>query len=78
MYELLNTINDPADLRKLDRRQLPQLAAELREPPLQLAIERVRALDRLVRGKHHVAGARRAFILQGERRAEIADVALRR
>ena len=31
MYELLNTINDPADLRKLDRRQLPQLAAELRE-----------------------------------------------
>jgi len=30
MYELLNTINDPADLRKLDRRDLPQLAAELR------------------------------------------------
>lgn len=30
MYELLNTINDPADLRKLDRRELPQLAAELR------------------------------------------------
>jgi len=30
MSELLNTINDPADLRKLDRRDLPQLAAELR------------------------------------------------
>jgi 1-deoxy-D-xylulose-5-phosphate synthase len=30
MYELLNTINDPADLRKLDRRELPRLAAELR------------------------------------------------
>ena len=30
MYELLNGINDPADLRKLDRRDLPRLAAELR------------------------------------------------
>ena len=30
MYELLNTINEPADLRKLDRRDLPQLAKELR------------------------------------------------
>ena len=30
MYELLKTINDPADLRRLDRRELPQLAAELR------------------------------------------------
>jgi len=30
MYELLNTINDPADLRKLERRQLKQLADELR------------------------------------------------
>ena len=30
MYELLNTINDPADLRKLDRRDLLRLAAELR------------------------------------------------
>jgi 1-deoxy-D-xylulose-5-phosphate synthase len=30
MYELLNSINDPADLRKLDRRQLGQLADELR------------------------------------------------
>jgi 1-deoxy-D-xylulose-5-phosphate synthase len=30
MYELLETINDPADLRKLDRRQLLQLADELR------------------------------------------------
>jgi 1-deoxy-D-xylulose-5-phosphate synthase len=30
MYELLTTINDPADLRKLERRQLPQLADELR------------------------------------------------
>jgi len=30
MYELLKTINDPADLRNLDRRQLPQLAEELR------------------------------------------------
>ncbi len=30
MYELLNTINDPADLRKLDRKQLVRLAEELR------------------------------------------------
>jgi 1-deoxy-D-xylulose-5-phosphate synthase len=29
-YELLETINDPADLRRLDRRQLGQLADELR------------------------------------------------
>jgi 1-deoxy-D-xylulose-5-phosphate synthase len=28
---LLDTINDPAELRKLDRKQLPQLAQELRE-----------------------------------------------
>ena len=31
MYELLETINDPAQLRKLERKQLPQLAIELRE-----------------------------------------------
>jgi 1-deoxy-D-xylulose-5-phosphate synthase len=30
MYELLRTIDSPADLRKLDRRQLQQLAEELR------------------------------------------------
>ena len=30
MYELLKTIDDPAALRKLDRRQLPQLVEELR------------------------------------------------
>ncbi|MEW5862309.1 MAG: 1-deoxy-D-xylulose-5-phosphate synthase [Pseudomonadota bacterium] len=30
MYELLRTVNDPADLRRLDRRQLRQLADELR------------------------------------------------
>jgi len=30
VYELLNTINDPADLRRLDRRQLGELADELR------------------------------------------------
>ena len=30
MYELLKTINDPAELRKLERRQLHQLAGELR------------------------------------------------
>ena len=30
MYELLKTVNDPAELRALDRRQLPQLADELR------------------------------------------------
>jgi len=30
MYELLKTINDPTDLRMLNRRQLPQLADELR------------------------------------------------
>jgi 1-deoxy-D-xylulose-5-phosphate synthase len=29
-YDLLNTINDPADLRRLDRRQLGELADELR------------------------------------------------
>ncbi|WP_287462024.1 1-deoxy-D-xylulose-5-phosphate synthase N-terminal domain-containing protein, partial [Accumulibacter sp.] len=29
-YPLLDTISDPAQLRKLDRRQLPQLADELR------------------------------------------------
>jgi 1-deoxy-D-xylulose-5-phosphate synthase len=31
MYSLLNTINLPDDLRKLERKQLPQLADELRE-----------------------------------------------
>ncbi len=31
MYTLLNTINSPADLRNLERQQLPQLAMELRE-----------------------------------------------
>ena len=30
MYDLLNTINDPADLRRLDRQQLGKLADELR------------------------------------------------
>ena len=30
MFELLKTVNDPAELRRLDRRQLPQLADELR------------------------------------------------
>ena len=29
-YPLLETINDPADLRRLDRKQLPALAEELR------------------------------------------------
>ena len=31
MYPLLNTINSPADLRQLERKQLPQLADELRQ-----------------------------------------------
>ncbi|MBI3903073.1 MAG: 1-deoxy-D-xylulose-5-phosphate synthase [Nitrosomonadales bacterium] len=31
MYSLLNTINFPDDLRDLERKQLPQLAAELRQ-----------------------------------------------
>jgi 1-deoxy-D-xylulose-5-phosphate synthase len=31
MFKLLETINSPDDLRKLEREQLPQLAAELRE-----------------------------------------------
>ncbi|HTN93789.1 MAG TPA: 1-deoxy-D-xylulose-5-phosphate synthase [Gallionella sp.] len=31
MYELLNTVDTPDDLRKLEREQLPQLASELRE-----------------------------------------------
>ncbi|MFN0041460.1 MAG: 1-deoxy-D-xylulose-5-phosphate synthase [Burkholderiales bacterium] len=31
MYELLEKINSPADLRALDRRQLPEVARELRE-----------------------------------------------
>ena len=31
MYSLLETIDDPQDLRELDRAQLPQLAQELRE-----------------------------------------------
>ena len=30
MYELLKTVNDPADLRKLERKELHQLAEELR------------------------------------------------
>jgi 1-deoxy-D-xylulose-5-phosphate synthase len=30
MYELLKTVNDPAELRQLDRKQLPLLAEELR------------------------------------------------
>jgi 1-deoxy-D-xylulose-5-phosphate synthase len=31
MYELLNTIQSPADLRALERKQLPELARQLRE-----------------------------------------------
>src|SRR6059058_1229656 len=31
MYDLLQTINNPADLRALDRKQLQQVAVELRE-----------------------------------------------
>ena len=31
MSPILDTINTPDDVRKLDRRQLPQLAAEIRE-----------------------------------------------
>jgi 1-deoxy-D-xylulose-5-phosphate synthase len=31
MYDLLEKINDPSDLRQLERRRLPELAAELRE-----------------------------------------------
>ena len=31
MYELLSTINDPADLRGLDRRQLAQVATRSEE-----------------------------------------------
>ena len=31
MYSLLNTVNNPEDLRRLSREQLPQLARELRE-----------------------------------------------
>ena len=31
MYELLKTVNDPAELRQLDRKQLPRLADELTE-----------------------------------------------
>ncbi|MDH4284161.1 MAG: 1-deoxy-D-xylulose-5-phosphate synthase, partial [Gallionellaceae bacterium] len=31
MYPLLSTINTPDDLRKLERKQLPQLAGELRQ-----------------------------------------------
>ena len=31
MYDLLTTINDPRELRQLDRKQLPQLAQELRQ-----------------------------------------------
>ena len=30
MYELLETINSPEDLRKLDRRQLKELCSEIR------------------------------------------------
>ena len=30
MYELLKTVNDPTDLRKLERKELHQLAEELR------------------------------------------------
>jgi 1-deoxy-D-xylulose-5-phosphate synthase len=35
MYDLLQTINDPAEVRKLDRKHLKQLAEELREFILQ-------------------------------------------
>ena len=35
MYELLETINDPHELRRLDRKALPRLAAELRQFLLQ-------------------------------------------
>src|ERR1700687_882284 len=31
MYELLKTIDDPHELRRLDRKQLPQLVQELRQ-----------------------------------------------
>jgi len=31
MYELLNTIQSPSDLRTLERKQLPEIARQLRE-----------------------------------------------
>ena len=31
MYELLDSITDPQELRKLERKALPRLAAELRQ-----------------------------------------------
>ena len=31
MYELLKTIQSPSDLRALERKQLPELARQLRE-----------------------------------------------
>ena len=31
VYPLLDTVNSPAELRLLERKQLPQLAQELRE-----------------------------------------------
>jgi len=31
MYELLKTIDQPSDLRAFERKQLPELAAELRQ-----------------------------------------------
>ena len=48
-------------------------------PPLQLAIERLRAFETLVRGENHVGGARRE-LLAGLRRAGLHDdrMALRR
>ena len=42
---LLNNINSPADLRALDRTQLPQLADELRAFVLEVGVEDRRALE---------------------------------
>ena len=37
MTRLLDAINTPADLRKLDRAQLPQVAQEIRETVIDVA-----------------------------------------
>ena len=66
VYDLLKTINDPADLRKLDRKQLPQLAEELRALRPRVGVQDRRAP--LVEPRHGGADHRAALRVRHARR----------
>ena len=59
MYELLKTIDDPAQLRALERRQLDQLASELRAYVLECAVPKVSYFDSARRGKPEMPSSMR-------------------